>query len=250
MVRLSDRRPIFIPRQCQHLIPISCLYNYNISYIHLHPVRDTLTMASFDDPNFFTNSIFTYDQTHLAPSQDYLSQQRHSISCTSDIFASLSPSASSSSNGFPAPPSLNHTVGSSSQSPRSSASPHSNGFYENSVSDFELDELLNMSSEAYEQKPQYVNGQLHMQPQNLFLPNFGTNFGTMGGAMDFGKVQADQLANMLLQQQPTQNFQQQTMAPQWMQNQQDMSRQQGQYSQPQNSMSLRALTWLRLTSSV
>jgi hypothetical protein len=212
-------------------------------------------MTSFDDPNFFTNSIFTYDQSHLAPSQDYLSQPRHSISSTSDIFASLSPAASSSSHGFPAPPSLNHTAGSSSQSPRSSASPRSNGFYENSVSDFELDELLNMSSEnmeGYEQKSQFVNGQLQMQPQNLFLPNFGNNFGTMGGGPDLGKFQVDQLANMLLQQQQQQqhlqqqplqqNHQQQTMAPQWMQNQQDVLRQQAQYSQPpQNSMSPRPL---------
>jgi hypothetical protein len=210
-------------------------------------------MASFDDPNFFTNSIFApFDQNHLAPSQDYLSQHRHSVSSTSDIFASLSPSVASS-NGFHVPPSLNNTSGSSSQSPRSSASPHSNAFFsDNSVSDVDLDELLNMSSEnreVYDQKPQFVNGQLQ-QPQNMFLPNYGT----MGnGGFDFGKLQADQLATMLFQQQQQQNLQQhlqqqhqqqhqqqqqqQTMAPQWMQNQQEVLRQQVQYSQPQNSMS-------------
>jgi hypothetical protein len=161
-------------------------------------------MSSFDDPNYFTNTMYpySYDPNHLAPTQEYMARPRHSISSTSDIFPLLSPSSH-------AAPSLHQSSGSS-QSPRSSASPHSNGYYENnSVS----------------------------EPQNLFLPNSG--FGTMGGgggggSYDFGKLQADQLAAMLFQQQ-----QQQTMAPQWMQNQQEVvKQQQAQFSQiPQNRTS-------------
>lgn len=183
---------------------------------------------SFDDPNYFTNTMYpySYDPNHLAPSQDYMNRQRHSISSTSDIFASLSPSSSSH-----APPSLHQSSGSS-QSPRSSASPHSNGF---GVSDAELNELFNTSSDSsfdFDQKPQIVDG--NIQPQNLFLPNSG--FGTMGGAYDYGKLQADQFASMLFQQQ-LQQQQQQTMAPQWMQQQQEVLKQ-AQFQQvPQNRMS-------------
>jgi hypothetical protein len=215
-------------------------------------------MSAFDDPNYFTNTMFSYpsyDPNHLAPgpSAEYLSQERHSISSTSDIFPLLSPSASSNGSAFQAPPSLQHTSGSNSQSPRSSASPRSNGFYDTSVSDVDLDELLNLSAGGgdgngmnmfggdYDQKPQMVNGNMQMQPQNLFLPNSG--FGTMGGGFDFGKLQADQLASMLFQQQlqqQQQQQQQQTMAPSWMQSQQEVLKQQTQYSQapvPQNRTS-------------
>jgi hypothetical protein len=190
-------------------------------------------MSSFDDPNYFTNTMYpySYDPNHLAPTQEYMARPRHSISSTSDIFPLLSPSSH-------AAPSLHQSSGSS-QSPRSSASPHSNGYYENnSVSENELNDLLDMSGEMnfdFDQKPQMING--NIQPQNLFLPNSG--FGTMGGgggggSYDFGKLQADQLAAMLFQQQ-----QQQTMAPQWMQNQQEVvKQQQAQFSQiPQNRTS-------------
>jgi hypothetical protein len=101
-----------------------------------------------------------------------------------------------------------------------------------------LNDLLDMSGEMnfdFDQKPQMVDG--HVQPQNLFLPNaeFGTMGGGGGGGFDFGKLQADQLASMLFQQQQQQQLQ--TMAPQWMQNQQEVMRQ-AQYSQlPQNCMS-------------
>jgi len=227
-------------------------------------------MSAFDDPNYFTNTMFSYpsyDPNHLAPgpSSDYLSQQRHSISSTSDIFPLLSPSASSSNgSAFQAPPSLQHTSGSNSQSPRSSASPRSNGFYDTSVSDVDLDELLNLSAGDanginvfggdYDQKPQMMNNngdmqmQMQMQPQNLFLPNSG--FGTMGGnggGFDFGKLQADQLASMLFQQQQHQQ-QLQTMAPSWMQSQQEVLKQQSQFSQaPQNCTSL-LIHWHRKIS--
>ena len=184
---------------------------------------------SFEDPNYFNNTMYpyAYDPNHLAPSQDYLSRQRNSISSTSDIFASLSPSSSH------APPSLHQSSGSS-QSPRSSASPHSNGF---GVSDVELNELFNSASDTsfdFDQKPQIIDG--NVQPQNLFLPNSG--FGTMGGGSgyDYGKLQADQFASMLFQQQ-LQQQQQQTMAPQWMQQQQEVLKQ-AQFSQlPQNRTS-------------
>jgi hypothetical protein len=190
-------------------------------------------MSSFDDPNYFTNTMYpySYDPNHLAPTQEYLNKPRHSISSTSDIFPHLSPSSH-------AAPSLHQSSGSS-QSPRSSASPHSNGYYDNnSVSENELNDLLDMSGEMnfdFDQKPQMVDG--HVQPQNLFLPNaeFGTMGGGGGGGFDFGKLQADQLASMLFQQQQQQQLQ--TMAPQWMQNQQEVMRQ-AQYSQlPQNCMS-------------
>jgi hypothetical protein len=206
-------------------------------------------MSAFNDPNYFADTTYTYpfDPNHLAPSQEYLAQPRHSISSsTSDIFPHLSP----------APPSLHHTSGSGSQhsrsqSPRSSASPHSTQ-WDTSISEFDLQSLLDneinlqgiMAYNAtglpmeYDQKPNIGMDGLVM-PQNLFLPTSG--FGTMGNdGFNYGKMQEDQLANMLFQQQEQQQQQQHTMAPEWLQEQQLSLREHPQFPQaqpPQNCMS-------------
>lgn len=235
-------------------------------------------MANFGDPSFFESSLFNFDPTHLAPPppdagpSSSSSKQRFSISSSSpsDLFATLSPAASSTA-GF-GPPSLHHTS-STTHSPRSSASPPSL-----SMSDSELEDLLNFGSSGEESfslnmldlpdemdQKSVMPSQSMQQPQPpmgfpLFLPNF--QLSTMGntnasgqaqGGFDYAKSQTDQLANMLFQQhlqqqqQHQQQLQQQalsqlqhTMAPEWLRNQNEVLKQQMQYSQPaQNSTSRR-----------
>lgn len=242
------------------------------------------TMANFDDPSFFESSIFNFDPTHLAPppldgaGPSSNKQQRLSISSTSpsDFLSTFSP-APSSTAGF-GPPSLHHTS-SSTHSPRSSASPPSLL----SLSDSELDDLLNFNSsgeesfslnnfEEMDQKPSVQNIPMQQQPQQqqpmgypLFLPNF--QLSTMGGTspslqgqagFEFAKSQTDQLANMLFQQHIQQQQQQQqqalsqlqyTMAPEWLRNQNEVLKQQMQYSQPaQNRTSVASLPFSFLPS--